>query len=129
MNENGRRVAKRGRFRGESGTAFAEKIELELRLLHLAFSLGFSAFVDELAKAARMLAIESLLQSGGYGFSSGEPDRHSDPGHGLKEKPVGTSGQNDRKHHKPSSRAERHDHSIDQMRGLVNCSLEARVAL
>ena len=117
MGKNGKGVAKWGRFRGERGAAFAEKIELELRLLHLAFSLGFSAFIHELAEAARMLAIKSLLQSGGDGFSSGESDCHSDPGHGLKEKPVGASGQNDRKHHKASSRAERHGHSIDQMRG------------
>jgi hypothetical protein len=63
-----------------------------------------------------MLAIEGLLQGRRQWFSPGESDRHTNPGDGLEEEPVGASSQNGRKHHKTSSQAERHNNSIDGMR-------------
>jgi hypothetical protein len=98
------------------GDAFAEQVQFGLRFLHLGLSLGLAAFINELAEAARMLAVKGFLQRGRQWFSPGESDRHANPGDGLEEEPVGASRQDGRKHHKTSSQAERHNNSIGQMR-------------
>ena len=105
------------------------EIQFGFELLQFLLFLGGFARLDQLAKRAGVLAVESFLQRRGEGVRLGKLHGHADPGDGLEQCPVPADDHHQRQHHETFARPTEHARNLRARRYGVNRRADFRASL